>query len=1681
MDENLMNSMPEDEIVDLPMEDVGADIATEEIVPTIVIEPEEEVVIDIGESIGWVSGDDRYHDSLLGVDFPRQHPIEAITNLREELNEIERLKTVYSDKFNVANYYKWKDAAYDTYGYFVSIVESDKIKLCNGEAIFGVVVKGGELPDAGFIGGQDVVSRDNTYGLVVTSGLVDVLCELDVNTGDFVVSNSSGYAKKSESNYGYRVLGTETKNGIPYAIIALGVQADVTNDLGVYLNEVEQRVGVNEKNIISAINVANQAYNKASEVNTSNQIMSDKVDGVLGTVDKVVSDVENLGSQVSNSALISAQAKAIAESAATSAESMRKEADEKAKEALAETSELRKDLEATAAEIDTDLENAALELEAAKESINTIKDGLQEQIDETVERLNGTEEDLKNTRDDLQNNIDQTVSDIEDLVKDLEPLVAWPEGSVAEDATGVAGFVARANKDSATIASIVTWQGETNTAIAGFKQEVADTYATIESVTKLETDTSTAIAGVKQEASEKYATIESVAKLETDTANSISGLKQEVTDTYATSESVASFKTETSDAIAGVKQTADANKAELDLMASYDKEGNSALAGITTYVDENSAQISQLSKYEQKDKDGNIVNSGAAGLIAQVDANKSSISLLAGYDGDIAGLKAQVDENTSSLTTLASQTIGDYVSMDTWDETKATAGTIYYVEDTRKYYYYDNGWKETDKPYEAGLSGALAGIQQTADDNAASIEMITSFEGDFGESLSGFVSEATAENAEIKALAVYGYTDDDGTKHYGAAGIMSEVDKNKSAIEAIAGKDGSIAGLQAQVDDNKAEVDLIARRVDSTYESVDTWNVTDKDTNVVYYAKDTKYYWYYTDDAWKKTYSASEAGLSSAIAGLQIQTDENSSKINSLASWQDDTNIAMARIEQKADANGAYIQSTVSNMDKYAVGPHSQAYGFTRKQAESVLEVGMIYVPTEDGITEKYIGDGDLPTYERTFSKTYLYRWGEVSDGYGWITVDANYSATELNTSAPSVFFSHLIAPSMSDMSEHGYWYTDGDTSSGTAADYESYTLYKWSEYTTKNDDGSEVAEKCWTPVATLAGNSQNRAVSQIRQDANSIDLRVTDTETNYAGLRGDLTATNATVQTVASWKSKVEGDVSNIATIKSTADNASASIAQVVEAVGKDGKVNAASIVTAVNSAGSSVVIEANHLNLNGYVTISSLSSSGTTVIDGSRITTGLIKSSGYQYTTGTYSTSGTAISLDNGYIRSKNFAIDSSGNAYFNGVLGANTVSAITIDASQITAGELDAGKVTVKGDLSAFGATIGGFTIDDTKISNGTIGSDNSLFLSTEGMTVTISGMWYSNVRMIVGSKFVVSGDGTVFAKNANISGMLSAGAGSTIGGWTVSSPNGYVFGKMSTKKSDVTDSNGNSLKYGIGFDTNSVGTTNRAFAIGPLGGIQESSSWEKATFYVTGQGKLCASDANITGTITANDGHIGNVQITTTGLGVENEDGNSYITSTGIGAYKGMFNVGSIGGWTFGDYSLTGNYYILNSGTVSYLTNIASTQTLYYSQLLPDKLVTKEKFASVTAQQYIEWGTLTNITFDSDERLKNSIENFSNEYDVFFDMLQPKRYKYNDGTSNRYHTGYIAQEVVKSLEESGLSTFDFAAVMLRYPGTEREKWQLRRDEFVALNTWQIQKLKARVAELENKIELLTSKNE
>ena len=1143
--------------VEVPADEVEAEIYAEITEYDMEVEPEETIVVDISEGMGWVSGDIRYHDSLLGVDAPNQHPITAISRLREELDEIERLKTIYSNKVNVANYYQWSDASYDEYGYFVSLVPSTStIKICDGADIFGVVTN-----EAAFVGGQNTdVPRGNSYGLVVTSGLVDVRCELDVEVGDCVTSNTSGYAKKSNSNYGYKVLAKETKNGVEYAVIMLGVQADTTDTLGNTLNEIGDRVTVNEKNIVSAINVANQAYNKSSESATvSEEALKKALEAVLNS-EGAVEDVDDMKETLASTNVVAAQAKAIAESAATSATSMREEA---------------------------------------------------------IDAANGA------------------WSGVNELTRTLGPIASWSEGGV----------------------------------------------------------------------------------------------------------------------------------------------------------------------------------SGADYLVTKMN-------------------------------------------------------------------------------------------------------------------------EGIATTYDVKTV-------------------------------------------------------------------------------------------------------------------------------------EDDLEVAQNAIVR----NGKELYSLMTTIDKYSVGEYSQAYGLTLEEAKSILEVGMIYVPTSherlasgtkyhEEVYQYTDEEGNPQELTRSFTPGYLYQWGELESGlYGWITVDKNFNqTTEVNTSSMAVYFSQ-VEIAIGDDNNYGYWYTDGDEIidiDGNSDTYKPYTLYKW------NGDG-------WFAVATLAGNVGNRATSQVRQTANEVSAEVTNARGSYAGLGARLTNTESEVSSLASWKNG-DGEVGEaiirqeanddgtasivISTLqKNASDEIEASASLVLSAKQKEGSTESFLAIDAdnINFTADDYAVIAENITLDGYVTFENLTEAdGKTIINGANIDTGTITSeqlntsaiksenydSGYRQQNGemilqpynkVYSDAGTFFDLSNGNIYTPNFAIDSNGNAHFRGTLDASVVYTGNLDATQITSGYIDAERIEAE-SITADKIKAGAITTDKL---------DTNAIQSEQYKSSSISmGDFEIIIRKNTNTPWFTRKDGKIFT------GVMVT--------FYVYPPEGSGIYPVVTDEFLCTslqkgwiDDNATTERYYCPIDISEyVERLHAAFSGINIRSIYSFS--DAGTSLVLDKGVL-STKAMITG-----EKHFcfrGTVYTSTLHLDWDEIDvngdtipvlGDCYVDST----------VSDAG------ISITARSMYDNSAELGRVKGSASW----------DDVVLAGNLAA-------------NST--SDVRVKNNIETFSDAYDALFDKLAPKRYKYISGTSDRYHTGFIAQEVVQAVEDVGLTTQDFAAVCLDFNDESMGLWRLRRDEFVALNTWQIQKLKTRVAELEEKIDKLEKK--
>lgn len=366
------------------------------------------------------------------------------------------------------------------------------------------------------------------------------------------------------------------------------------------------------------------------------------------------------------------------------------------------------------------------------------------------------------------------------------------------------------------------------------------------------------------------------------------------------------------------------------------------------------------------------------------------------------------------------------------------------------------------------------------------------------------------------------------------------------------------------------------------------------------------------------------------------------------------------------------------------------------------------------------------------------------------------------------------------------------------------------------------------------------------------------------------------------------------------------------------------------------------------------------------------------------------------------------------------------------------------------------------------------------------------------------FKISTDGLLTAKNAVIYGTIYATDGYFFG--ELRSKTGYIgaypdeinpenpkditgcwiidSNRIENKTKDATTGTEyyTTLYCHNHYYHNNDATTKKAADAIILSQKDKNGKWSYP-FILRKDGYLEATNARITGTITANSGTIGGCTI--------NEDGVLQVGSaniSGIDASKitsGTIDAGRISASIIkskiSDSSLDlikisgKNAYIkmgdANGYSDGYMHIYASTYinlNTTYGEL--DGAWTFPSNVSAAAE----------MSVDSDFNKKNTINKLTDKYENLFNLLIPVTYKYNNGTSDRLHTGFIAQDVENALTQSNLTSQDFAGLVIDTNAETNEvTYRLRYGEFVSLNTWQIQKLKARVLELENKILELEAK--
>jgi hypothetical protein len=374
------------------------------------------------------------------------------------------------------------------------------------------------------------------------------------------------------------------------------------------------------------------------------------------------------------------------------------------------------------------------------------------------------------------------------------------------------------------------------------------------------------------------------------------------------------------------------------------------------------------------------------------------------------------------------------------------------------------------------------------------------------------------------------------------------------------------------------------------------------------------------------------------------------------------------------------------------------------------------------------------------------------------------------------------------------------------------------------------------------------------------------------------------------------------------------------------------------------------------------------------------------------------------------------------------ADDTSTITISAGKITFNSgtlvINSGHFNLSADgyVTATGGTIAGWTMDENSLYYGTSFTAASAFLCCTGSksSLTIAGQTQTGWVFKAGSKFGVTSDGSLFCTNANLSGTLQT-------------ESGYSLLRVTSG--------------GIDMYCNDVicGRIQSSFYSGQL--------HPGVAIEVRAHGEyLCFrhEDPMSAGTIIW-DYVLNN--------GYDSLYKEMHLFQTSARFLDKVYFSGS-GAYFTGAY-LFENYFIKavdSDGNVG--------EELLGYQATNDRVCLGSNYCTTLLRGSTVYLKNTSTTVTSDRNAKHSIEELPDAYEVFVDNLAPVRFKYNEGTSDRYHVGFIAQDVKAALDAAGLSSQDFAGyVDIDHTG----ELGLQYTEFIAVLLKKIKRLEERVAAL------------
>lgn len=394
----------------------------------------------------------------------------------------------------------------------------------------------------------------------------------------------------------------------------------------------------------------------------------------------------------------------------------------------------------------------------------------------------------------------------------------------------------------------------------------------------------------------------------------------------------------------------------------------------------------------------------------------------------------------------------------------------------------------------------------------------------------------------------------------------------------------------------------------------------------------------------------------------------------------------------------------------------------------------------------------------------------------------------------------------------------------------------------------------------------------------------------------------------------------------------------------------------------------------------------------------------------------------------------------------------------------GKLFSNSAEITGKITATSGYIGGFVIEDEKIYTGSKSSFSNfmnpgVYIGPDGIVVGGALSVRPDLTTYYAGVSLDATTGKLIANNAEITGKIIATEGEFTGKITATS--GYI-GSLTIMNNALKTTYSYSLdgKEYISYLATPSGV--------PVSFVEKLSVEETKTFTYLG-----------------NDG-FGNVVV----CGTEDAD-TACIVKSRTYIQDGLLSFETLNPYISGSYarSTVGGYGLSIDSEVEIGGDISSLRIESGGSYLENGLPTACIFRVITdgslhlkgdkgGRLLGTWKLDSGAAVTSWRGAKHDIESLDDRYSILFDNINPVRFKYNNGQSDRYHTGFILDELKDAMNIACIDNSELAAYCI--DNEETGDGGIRYEEIVALNTREVQKLKARVTELENRIATMTEQN-